>query len=120
MSAPILQTDDLQVRLGGRTIVDKAAVSLRPGELVILVGPNGAGKTTLMRALAGLLPAQGRIRWNGGRLPSSPRASAHAAWPICRRVTISTGRWRWSRSSGLGAIRMAILSPHRRRPTGKP
>ena len=35
------------------------------GALIHLLGPNGAGKSTLLAALAGLLPAEGRIRLAG-------------------------------------------------------
>jgi iron complex transport system ATP-binding protein len=56
------------VRLGGALIVDGAALDLHSGELVVLIGPNGAGKTTLMRALAGLVPAEGRIDIDGTSL----------------------------------------------------
>lgn len=34
-------------------------LELQPGTLTCLTGPNGAGKTTLIRALLGLLPADG-------------------------------------------------------------
>jgi iron complex transport system ATP-binding protein len=61
MSAALLQAKDVSVRIGEAIIVEKAAVALQPGQLVALVGPNGAGKTTLIRALAGLLPADGNI-----------------------------------------------------------
>ena len=61
MSEATLSARDVSVRLGGTTVVEHANVALHVGEMVVLVGPNGAGKTTLVRALAGLLPAQGRI-----------------------------------------------------------
>ena len=37
-----------------------------PGEVVAVIGPNGAGKTTLLRALAGLVPVDGRGRPSPG------------------------------------------------------
>ncbi len=61
MSA-ILAARNLTVRLGTKTVVERASLALRGGELTAMVGPNGAGKTTLMRALAGLIPADGEIR----------------------------------------------------------
>jgi iron complex transport system ATP-binding protein len=63
--APKLQATNLVVRLGEAPAVDGASIALRAGELTVLIGPNGAGKTTLMRALAGLIPAEGRLEIAG-------------------------------------------------------
>jgi len=60
-----LAATNVTVRFGTREIVRDASLALNPGELVALVGPNGAGKTTLMRALAGLIPADGAIMLDG-------------------------------------------------------
>ena len=61
----VLTASGVTVHLGGVTIVKRASLALRAGELVALVGPNGAGKTTLMRALAGLVPADGAMALGG-------------------------------------------------------
>ena len=65
MKAPKPETarsaSGLSVRLGSRLVIERVSLELRRRELLALVGPNGAGKTTLVRALAGLLPAQGTI-----------------------------------------------------------
>jgi len=66
--SPILSARDLSVRFGAALIVERATLQLHPGELVVLVGPNGAGKTTLMRALAGLVAADGEITIGGRAL----------------------------------------------------
>src|SRR5690606_31257033 len=45
---------------------------------VALIGPNGAGKSSLLRALIGLVPHQGRIRFAGrdvSQLPAWNRQS---------------------------------------------
>jgi iron complex transport system ATP-binding protein len=99
----VLDAADVTVRLGGNTIVDRASFTLRRGEVVALVGPNGAGKTTLVRALAGLLPADGRISLDGRALSAlSPRERArHIAylpqghafhWPIPAAAVVALGR----------------------------
>lgn len=51
----MLSLTDITVRLGGRTILDKASASLPPRSCVGLIGRNGAGKTTLMKVIAGAL-----------------------------------------------------------------
>src|SRR5664279_3958961 len=39
---------------GGRTVVDRLTVDVRPGAVTGFVGPNGAGKSTTLRMLVGL------------------------------------------------------------------
>src|SRR5690606_15734616 len=53
---------NITVRLGGRTILDKASATIAPGSRVGLIGRNGAGKSTLMKVLVGELePDEGAI-----------------------------------------------------------
>lgn len=56
-----LRTRALSVDLGGRTVLHDVDLEAHPGEVLALLGPNGAGKSTLLKALAGLLPYQGRV-----------------------------------------------------------
>ena len=37
-------------------------LTVAEGEKIVILGPNGAGKTTLEKLLAGILPAEGRLR----------------------------------------------------------
>ena len=53
----MLSINAITVRLGGRTILDRATAALPPGSRVGLIGRNGAGKSTLMKVVAGLLEA---------------------------------------------------------------
>ncbi|MFI5356897.1 MAG: ABC transporter ATP-binding protein [Opitutales bacterium] len=58
------------------------SLGLPCGSLVGLVGPNGAGKSTLLQVAAGILPAAGRVAWQGrdlAHIPFLERARC-AAW----------------------------------------
>jgi molybdate transport system ATP-binding protein len=54
------------------------------GRTVAVLGPNGAGKTTLLRALAGLIPIDGRIQL-AGRVLDDSKAHTHVPTEL-RRV----------------------------------
>jgi ATP-binding cassette subfamily F protein 3 len=52
----------ITVRLGGRTILDRATAAIPSGRRVGLIGRNGAGKSTLMKVIVGELePDEGSI-----------------------------------------------------------
>ncbi len=100
----VLQADAINVRLSGTLIVERASLTLNAGEFVALVGPNGAGKTTLVRALAGLIPAEGRIALDGSPLETlSPAARARRIaylpqgnvfhWPLAVANVVGLGRY---------------------------
>jgi iron complex transport system ATP-binding protein len=100
---PVLAAEALAVRLSGTLVVDQVSIRLAPGELTVLIGPNGAGKTTLVRALAGLIPAQGRITLDGEPLSAiSVRERARRIaylpqghvfhWPLSVAAVVALGR----------------------------
>jgi ATP-binding cassette subfamily F protein 3 len=53
----MLTIQDLTYRVGGRTLLDKASLSISAGHRVGLVGPNGVGKSTLFKLITGELIA---------------------------------------------------------------
>ncbi len=55
----MLTIQDLTYRVGGRTLLDKASLSISAGHRVGLVGPNGVGKSTLFKLITGELTADG-------------------------------------------------------------
>jgi ABC-2 type transport system ATP-binding protein len=60
--APVIELDNLEVRLGNRTILKRLNGSLS-GRAIGLLGPNGAGKSTLINTLLGFYtPAAGTAR----------------------------------------------------------
>ena len=42
---PILRAENFSKTLGGRKILDDCSISMRPGDVKVLIGPSGAGKT---------------------------------------------------------------------------
>jgi len=55
---PVIELDDLEVRLGGRPVLKKLKATLT-GRSIGLLGPNGAGKSTLLSTLLGFYPPTG-------------------------------------------------------------
>ncbi len=52
----VIDCRGVTVRFGHFTAVNRASLTIGPGEVFGLLGPNGSGKTTLIRALCGLVP----------------------------------------------------------------
>ncbi len=57
-----LDIQQLTMRFGGLTAVDKVDLQIEQGGIFSLIGPNGAGKTTLFNAVTGIYePTEGQI-----------------------------------------------------------
>jgi ATP-binding cassette subfamily F protein 3 len=58
-----IEAENLVVKVGERTLVDRASFHVESGQRIALIGPNGAGKTTLVETLLGMRPAAaGRVK----------------------------------------------------------
>ncbi|MBV8934198.1 MAG: ATP-binding cassette domain-containing protein, partial [Alphaproteobacteria bacterium] len=63
---PLLRTDDLTVRFGGLTALNRVNFAVAVGEIRAIIGPNGAGKSTFFNCLTGVLrPSSGHILFDG-------------------------------------------------------
>lgn len=62
----LLDVHELSAGYGKRSVVHDVDLSLRPGEIRVILGHNGAGKTTLVRSIFGLIrPSGGAVRYRG-------------------------------------------------------
>jgi len=76
---PLLKISGLSAGYGKIGVLNGIDLTIGAGEVVALLGPNGAGKTTLLRAVSGLLPWSGQIRFAGKSLAgASPRDTVRA------------------------------------------
>ena len=68
----LLQLDGVAASYGASQVLFDVSLAIGPGEVVTLLGRNGMGKTTAVRAIMGLLPAKGTIRFGGHDLVGLP------------------------------------------------
>ena len=66
MSDEIIRVSGLVKRFGGVTALNNVDLSIRRGDVVVIVGPSGSGKSTLLRSLNLLeTPTEGTILVDG-------------------------------------------------------
>jgi energy-coupling factor transporter ATP-binding protein EcfA2 len=78
---PLARTAGLVVRRGTTTALRGTDLTVRAGEVVVVMGRNGAGKSTLLAALAGQVrPAAGSVTLAAGVVPhaTAPRRLVRA------------------------------------------
>ena len=69
-----LQVSGLVKRFGTQTILDGIDLSVRKGEVVVVLGPSGCGKSTLLRCMNGLEPlTEGTVLLDGEPITSVGR-----------------------------------------------
>ena len=62
----VLQTKDLTLSYGDRTIIDELNIDIPQGEISVFIGGNGCGKSTLLRSIARLMkPKNGSVLLDG-------------------------------------------------------
>ncbi len=67
----VLSCSGVELRLGGRLILDDVGCKVFRGEVLGIIGPNGAGKTSFLEVLSGRYkPRNGEIYFNGRDISS--------------------------------------------------
>jgi branched-chain amino acid transport system ATP-binding protein len=76
-AAALLHIEDLHAGYGRAQVLHGLSLNAPSGSVVTVIGPNGAGKSTLLNTLMGVLPATGRVIFDGQDI---------TAWPLEERV----------------------------------
>ncbi|WP_238368461.1 ABC transporter ATP-binding protein [Mesobacterium pallidum] len=93
----LLTLDDVTIRFGGLTALDKLSMQIEPGTIHALIGPNGAGKSTAFNAITRVYNLSGgSVSFDGAeisRLPAHKLAGLGIARTfqnieLCRRMTV--------------------------------
>lgn len=67
----LLTVTGLRAGYGPLEILHGIDLEVSEGEIVVILGANGAGKTTTMRAISGMIPRRGEIRFRGQNITST-------------------------------------------------
>lgn len=59
-----LEVKNLNVTLDDTPVVENISFHVNKGDVLTILGPNGAGKSVLIKAVLGLLPHTGEIKWH--------------------------------------------------------
>lgn len=71
----------------GPWLFTNLTLTIKPGEIIMVLGPNARGKTTLLKTLCGILaPAEGQVKSEGviGYVPQAHQASL--GYPVIEMV----------------------------------
>jgi branched-chain amino acid transport system ATP-binding protein len=68
----ILVVENLDVRIGGSHILQGVSFGVAPRGVTALLGRNGVGKTTTLKAILGLVPSAGTVRFDGSAINGIP------------------------------------------------
>ena len=72
----VIEAENLTIRFGDFTAVNKVSFRIKRGEIFGFLGSNGCGKTTTMKALTGLLdPTEGTTRIYGRKVDARDMAT---------------------------------------------
>lgn len=81
-----IEIQDLNVRIGANTILEKITATIEAGCITAVIGPNGSGKSTLLRAILGLMKYEGEILFTPKNEEDVPAAVTPATSKIRPKI----------------------------------
>jgi branched-chain amino acid transport system ATP-binding protein len=69
---PLLEVEGLNAYYGETQALHGVSFALEAGGITTLLGANGAGKTTTLRAVCGMVPTKGTVRFDGRPVAGRP------------------------------------------------
>lgn len=66
LNSPLLSVSNLKVEFDNQKVLEDLSFEVKKNQTMAIIGPNGAGKSVLFRALLGIIPYKGEIRWQEG------------------------------------------------------
>jgi iron complex transport system ATP-binding protein len=119
-----LRANNLSLRIGNNILIDDVSLTLRPGDLTVILGANGSGKTSALRCALGLTSADKGTASLGEddvrTLSSTQRARRLSylpqlrplAWPNTVEDVVALGRYSYGAAPGRlqGADANAVAS----------
>lgn len=90
-----LRLDDVSIRYGPLTAVDRVTAAIGPGASVAIIGPNGSGKSSLLKTVAGIeSPSSGAIELGGRTIAIVLQATdVDPTLPLTVRDTVAMARY---------------------------
>jgi general nucleoside transport system ATP-binding protein len=67
----LLEINGLTVRHEGRTVLSDVSLTVHSGEVVGIAGVDGNGQAELLKAILGIMPAEGTVLFNGTDISNS-------------------------------------------------
>jgi manganese/iron transport system ATP-binding protein len=118
----MLTVENLSVTYRQNLALAPTSVSIPKGRLVGIIGPNGAGKSTFIKAILGLVPATGKITFEGKSLKTQfnriayvpQRTAVDWDYPATVADVVMMGRcthigWlRWARKQDYDLVEEAL------------
>ncbi|MCW5693721.1 MAG: ABC transporter ATP-binding protein [Pseudolabrys sp.] len=68
----LLSIENVSVSYGKAEAVRNVSLEVDRGQIVTVIGPNGAGKTSLLTSAIGMIPASGRVVFDGVDITALP------------------------------------------------